>query len=290
VTSDARISTGLPSHPKTKKLIRRLGQASGWSLVCLILWAASNRSDGNLSGMSAEDIELAAEWQGDEGAFVAALSELRFLDGQEGQYVLHDWHEHNPWAAGAPMRKAKARWNAAKRHHGIAEADRLVPEYAAVRVASSNASSKLPADGQQADSNAPSPYPTPNPTPTSEEPKGSAGNKLPPCPTQTVIKLYHETLPELPAVRVENAKRLKAVKDFWNWVLTTTGSDGAPRAQTADQALTWIRDYFEWARENDFLMGRTGRTGEHKNWRCDFDFILSDRGKVHVLERTQVTA
>lgn len=145
MATDARIAVGLPKHPKTKKLIKRLGHGAAWNLVCLILWAASDRSDGDLSGMSDEDIELAADWSGEEGAFVAALSEVRFLDGEEGSYVLHDWHEHNPWAAGADMRSEKAKWNALIKHHGRAEAARLMPEYA-----SKHASSKASAPDKHA--------------------------------------------------------------------------------------------------------------------------------------------
>ena len=134
MTTDARIAVGLPTHPKTKKLIKRLGQAAAWNLVCLFLWAAANRRDGDLSGMTDEDIELAADWLGEEGAFVSVLLEVRFLDADgAGGYLLHDWQDHNPWAAGADMRSAKARWNAVKKHHGAAEADRQIPEYAAVR-------------------------------------------------------------------------------------------------------------------------------------------------------------
>lgn len=79
MATDARLATGLPAHPKTKKLIKRLGQASAWNLVCLILWAADNRSDGDLSGMSTEDIELSADWSGEEGQFVAALVAVGLL-------------------------------------------------------------------------------------------------------------------------------------------------------------------------------------------------------------------
>jgi hypothetical protein len=139
VTTDARISVSLPEHPKTKKLIRKLGQASAWNLVRLILWTAANRSDGDLSNLSAEDIEIAADWAGDDGELVDALVELRFLDGEDGSYTMHDWADHNPWAAGTEQRSNKARWNAVRRHHGEGEADRLVPEYAAVRAADSNA-------------------------------------------------------------------------------------------------------------------------------------------------------
>lgn len=141
MASDARISTGLAGHPKTKKLIRRLGPGAGWSLVCLILWAAANRSDGDLAGMTSEDIELAADWSGDLDAFVAALADVRFLDGSEGAYSIHDWADHNPWVNGSDMRSAKAKWNAVKRHHGEVEADKQVPEWATARNADSNARS-----------------------------------------------------------------------------------------------------------------------------------------------------
>ncbi|MBT9462541.1 hypothetical protein [Hydrogenophaga sp.] len=177
MAADARISTGLPSHPKTKKLIRRLGPAGGWGLVCLFLWAASNRSDGDLSGMTDEDIELAADWGGADGAFIGELAKVRFLDGEVGTRAIHDWAEHNPWAAGAKMRSQKAQWNAAKRHHGVAEANRQVPEYAALRDAACNAGSTSaagedgagcmqPAEDSIAPSPSPSPFPFPFPFPS----------------------------------------------------------------------------------------------------------------------------
>ena len=128
---DARISTGLPGHPKTKKLAKRLGDAACWYLIRLFLWAASNRSDGSLAGMTGEDIELAVDWAGDDGAFVSALRDVGFLDGSEGDWAIHDWAEHNPWAAGAEARSAKSRWAALCKQHGRPDAARMMPEYAA---------------------------------------------------------------------------------------------------------------------------------------------------------------
>lgn len=166
--NDARISTALPGHPKTKKLIRRLGEGAGWKLVCLFLWAAANRPDGDLEGMSSEDIELAVDWTGDNDAFVRELVAVGFLDGEEGSYTIHDWAEHNPWVSGSGTRSAKGRWNAIKRHYGEAEADRQVPEWAAIRCtkdAGSNASSNARSTKTDAGSNAPSPSPSPYPYP-----------------------------------------------------------------------------------------------------------------------------
>ncbi|MGG6341531.1 hypothetical protein ACQ5SB_20675 [Stenotrophomonas geniculata] len=182
MSTDARLSTGLPGHPKTKKLVRRLGPAAGWSLVCLILWARANRPDGDLEGMTAEDIELAADWAGDNDAFVRELAAVGFLDGVEGDYQLHDWAEHQPWSAGSDLRSLKAKWNAVKRHHGESEADRQVPEYARIRAANadsyagskksdatSNAGSSDAAMRAAGTSNAPSPSPSPSPSPKEEK-------------------------------------------------------------------------------------------------------------------------
>ena len=63
-------------------------------------------------------------------------------------------------------------------------------------------------------------------------------------------------------------------------------SDGTPRSTTDNEALAWIGQYFTRARDNDFIMGRTVRTAEHKNWRADIEYLLSARGKKQVIEKT----
>lgn len=130
MATDARISTALPSHPKTKKLARRLGPAGPLGCIYLFLWVASNRSDGDLAGMTDEDIELAVDWSGDEGAFVGAMVDVGFLEGEAGNRTVHDWAEHNPWAAGAGARSEKSSWAALCKQYGRAEAARRMPEYA----------------------------------------------------------------------------------------------------------------------------------------------------------------
>ncbi|MGB3882019.1 MAG: hypothetical protein WA955_15725 [Diaphorobacter nitroreducens] len=115
----------------------------------------------------------------------------------------------------------------------------------------------------------------------------SSKARLPTCPKQAIVDLYHEVLPELPGVRVMDAAREKAITTFWQWVLTTTKPDGSPRATTADEALVWARDYFHRARSNDFIMGRGVRSAEHVNWRCTIEYLLSSRGMKKVIEETQ---
>jgi len=130
MTKDARISTALPGHPKTKKLLKRLGHAGPLACVYLFIWAAANRSDGDLSGMSNEDIELSVDWTGDDGAFVQAMMDVGFLDGQENELVIHDWKEHNPWAAGAKDRSDSSKWAALCKRYGRETAAKRMPDYA----------------------------------------------------------------------------------------------------------------------------------------------------------------
>lgn len=147
MTTDVRINVGMPAHPKTKKLIKRLGTDAAWRLICLFAWVAANRSDGDLSSLSSEDIELCVDWPGPEGIFTQALVEVGFLEGSDGCFSMHDWSSHNPWAAGAEARSEKARWNGLIKNHGRKEAARMMPEYAAriemKNVAASNAASSV---------------------------------------------------------------------------------------------------------------------------------------------------
>ena len=114
--------------------------------------------------------------------------------------------------------------------------------------------------------------------------------KLPTCDVAAVIELYHAALPELPAVRLQTPNRTKAIKKLWAWVLTSKKSDKTARATNAAEALVWVKSYFERARDNEFLMGASGRTGEHANWQCDLDYLLTDKGMTRVIEKTKAAA
>lgn len=111
-----------------------------------------------------------------------------------------------------------------------------------------------------------------------------------PCPYQAIVDLYHSALPSLPSVRFMREPRQLALRKFWAWVLSSSKSNGERRATTADGALAWIGSYFERAAANDFLMGRTERSAEHKDWRCDLDFLLTDKGMKQVIEKTEAAA
>lgn len=105
---DFRVDTGLVSHPKTIKLMRRCGDRAFFCLLTLWAWAAANRTSGTLSGLDGEDVEIVAGWGGEPGALITELVAVGFVDEEDGVYSLHDWREHNPWVAEAEERSGKA--------------------------------------------------------------------------------------------------------------------------------------------------------------------------------------
>ncbi|MFD2755988.1 hypothetical protein [Comamonas terrae] len=129
--------------------------------------------------------------------------------------------------------------------------------------------------------------PVGDPAEPAEAGDDAGDGKIPPCPVDTIVDLYHEQLPELPRVRLLNDKRKRALRRVWRWVLTSKKSDGTPRATTPEEACGWLREYFHRATKNDFLMGRAHRSAEHAGWQCDLDFLLTDRGMAHVIEKTK---
>ena len=130
-----------------------------------------------------------------------------------------------------------------------------------------------------------------SPSPSARARHQRADDRLPSCPYVEIVQSYHAVLTELPRVKLMDSKgRKDKIAEFWRWVLTSTKSDGNRRATTAEEAQAWIRAYFERARSNDFLMGRSNRSEGHSTWRCDFDFLLTEKGKIHVVEKTEAAA
>ncbi len=282
---DARISTTLPAHPKTKKLIRRHGEGAAWRLICLFLWVAENRSDGSLAGMTVEDIELAADWQGEEGVFVAALVDVGFLDGEDGSYSVHDWAEHNPWAAGSSDRSEASRWAALCKRYGRKGAAERMPDYAArMRPADDSHESACDPDAElcdphatRRDPHAPGTDPqcpvtvTVSDTVTNTK-TPRVGSKLPPpCPHDEIIALYHELVPVGTQVRIWTEQRRKRLQARW-------------RESPKHQSLDFWRRFFEHVSESEFLTGRAPTAPGRDPFVVSLDWLINPTNFVKVIE------
>ena len=222
MNTDIRLSIGFWDHPKTQKLERRLGLEGVKGLLILWQWVAQYKPNGYLYGTDEEDIEIAARWGGQKGSLVKTLVELHFLDLIEGGYSIHDWEEHNPWAANAEQRTDESRLAAVKRwdevlfnrltEMGITRLSKREYEYWKVNksMGTHTAPNGYPKDTESepnAQGNAPVPVPIPEPNTEKEQPffEGESPLKNPPPKLQ-------------PAKDPDFQERLDAVFDeFWEY-------------------------------------------------------------------------
>lgn len=114
----------------------------------------------------------------------------------------------------------------------------------------------------------------------------------PPCKYEEIVGLYNDLLcPPLPRVRSiandrMNADRRTAIRGFWEWVMTSTRSDGTRRAVDAQQGLEWIREYFMRAKQSNWIMGLDPASG---GWKGDLDYLVSKAGLRRVIEKTETS-
>lgn len=119
-----------------------------------------------------------------------------------------------------------------------------------------------------------------------KDPPLGKGNGIPPCPYEEIVDLYHEVLPELPAVRSLNEMRKKFVRGRWREVFVQRGVATAflgklPR--TKGDGLLWFRKYFEHVRGSDFLMGRVSRKNKDP-WQATFEWLMRPTNFAKVVE------
>jgi len=165
--ADFRVDVGFFRHVKTKKLKRMLGIEGVMLLQMLWAYAAENKHDGEHI-YSIEDIELAVDWDGENGAFGISLEEIGFIDRVENGYVLHEWEDHNGFAATANTRSEKARVAAnARWGNGKNKEKKGVSDICSAD-AGANVEHDAHSTGEHmqhdASSNAPSPSPSPSPS------------------------------------------------------------------------------------------------------------------------------
>lgn len=135
MAKDIRINVGFFDHWKTITIKAELGLDAVESLIRLWCFAAQNKPNGVLSGMSLKAIELSAKWNGIPGQLVSKLVELSFLDFDGKTYALHDWLEHQPNAEKNALRTEDPlpyNWN--QRRYSVFIRDDFTCQYCGVRI------------------------------------------------------------------------------------------------------------------------------------------------------------
>ena len=111
MANDIRLSVDFLTHRKRKKLQKELGEKGVLALIDLWLSTAVQRPSGSLNGYDEIDIELDANWAGEDGVFVKTLISLGLLDLNEGVFYLHNWKDRQGWVVETEARGDKARFS-----------------------------------------------------------------------------------------------------------------------------------------------------------------------------------
>lgn len=117
---DIRLKVGFFNHPKTLRVERDLGSDGVLCLIRLLMFARVNRhKDGALTGLTDEDIEASCGWHRCEryasGMLVASLSHAGYVDGEPGARKIHEWVQHQTFAANFTKRSKAGKKNATTR-------------------------------------------------------------------------------------------------------------------------------------------------------------------------------
>jgi len=107
--ADFRVDASFNAHPKIRRLYALLGSQGVLSWILLLAHASQYETDGRFSGMSDDVIALAAHYPGAAPEFIGTLIELGLLDRRGKTLSLHDWNEHNGYAASYSIRSQRAR-------------------------------------------------------------------------------------------------------------------------------------------------------------------------------------
>ena len=113
--TDIRLEVGILDHPKKVKLVKKLGWEAFECLLRLWMYVRERRPKGILTGMSPEDLEIAAKWEGESGVFYKTLVAFGWLDLDGETIIIHDWAHHQHWAFGAEERSRISKENVNKR-------------------------------------------------------------------------------------------------------------------------------------------------------------------------------
>ena len=279
MSKDIRLAVSFWDHWKTIVLRSELGYPAIESLQRIWCFAAVNKPDGVLSGMSIRTIEIAAHWSGEPGALVGKLVELRFLDAIDGFFVLHDWEDHNGWVVHSQDRSERGKKGAAARW---AKKNNDLPPNGGNDAALRHATSIAPSNaGSNTFCNAPTPTPKDTSTVVDvcplvpSEPAPTAARVVlksvkPPCPYEAIRDLYHEILPELRACRSLSETRKGYLRQRWQ---DSPGPD-----------LEKWRKFFGYVRGSDFLMGRKGGSGDRPPFEADLEWLTRPCNFVKVIE------
>jgi hypothetical protein len=103
-------------------------------------------------------------------------------------------------------------------------------------------------------------------------------SKIPPCPHQEIISLYHQILPELPRVVSWNKTRESYLKQRWRELFAEF------ECKSSQEGLDWFKsDFFPYVKASPFLTGKIA-SKDRKPFLADLEWMLRPSNFTKIIE------
>jgi hypothetical protein len=110
--------------------------------------------------------------------------------------------------------------------------------------------------------------------------------RLPPCPIERLVALYHEFMPDNPRCRVLNDARRRRLAARWREAARLRTPPFLNGYTTVEEGLACWREFFRLCAQSDFLTGKTPSSSPNRPpFIADLDFLLSPSGFAKTLEQ-----
>lgn len=109
--------------------------------------------------------------------------------------------------------------------------------------------------------------------PRPDDPADLTPTRSDPIPYQAIVDAYNQRMTQLAKVRLINGQRRTAIRRAWQSLPPEHRQPGAFKAIFAECAM------------DDFLNGNGPYSGEHANWRPDFDHLIKIKTLTKVYEK-----
>jgi len=103
------------------------------------------------------------------------------------------------------------------------------------------------------------------------------GYRVPNCPYQSIVDLYHEVLPMLPGVVILNTSRRGYISGRWREVC-------AAEKWGETEGLAFFKTYFEMVAKSRFLTGRCEARGDRRVFKADLEWLMRPNNFAKALE------
>lgn len=113
---------------------------------------------------------------------------------------------------------------------------------------------------------------------TSQKQSAKVVSKLPNCPAEKLVELYHQILPTCRPVAVITETRRSHLQQRWREMYA------AGEFKTSEEGLEVFADYFAYVSKSAFLTGRSRQVGDRKPFVADLEWLVKPGNFAKVIE------